>query len=182
MAVVKSRRGESPVQFLETARELEVYTLTQCARFPKAFMFLITQELAQLARGVLNDIKSANSIFPANAAEVQMRLDFWTAANCKLQCLVSQLDIARQLITHTAKNKPIHETVWRTWAELIARASVVRMRRKLKTFREWVRAGKMTPFDAYASFQSWASGLMHANAYTSLNAMRRLFDGLFAGV
>lgn len=121
MAVVKSRRGESPVQFLETARELEAYTLAQCARFPKAFMFLITQELAQLARGVLNDIKSANSIFPANAAEVQMRLDFWTAANCKLQCLVSQLDIARQLITHTAKNKPIHETVWRTWAELIAR-------------------------------------------------------------
>ena len=63
----------------------------------------------------------------------------------------------------------------------IARASVVRMRRKLKTFRVWVRAGKMTPFDAFASFQSWASGLMHANAYTSLNAMRRLFDGLFAG-
>ena len=62
-----------------------------------------------------------------------------------------------------------------------ARASVVRMRRKLKTFREWVRVGKMTPFDAFASFQSWASGLRHANAYTSLNAMRRLFDGLFAG-
>ena len=81
MAVVKSRRGESPVQFLETARELEVYTLAQCARFPKSFMFLITQELAQLARGVLNDIKSANSIFPANAAEAQMRLDFWTAAS-----------------------------------------------------------------------------------------------------
>ena len=35
MSVLKSKRGESAVQFLETARELEIYTIKQCAKFPK---------------------------------------------------------------------------------------------------------------------------------------------------
>lgn len=73
MSVLKSKRGESAMQFLETARELEVYTIRQCARFPKRFMFLITKDIVTLSKAVYNNVKAANSVYPTNAAEVQVR-------------------------------------------------------------------------------------------------------------
>lgn len=73
MSVLKSKRGESTMQFIETARELEVYTIKQCAKFPKRFMFLITKDLIDLAKSVYNNTKSANSIYPTNINELQMR-------------------------------------------------------------------------------------------------------------
>lgn len=50
MSVLKSQRGESTVQFLDTARELEIYTIKTCAKFPKRYMFLITKTLSRLRR------------------------------------------------------------------------------------------------------------------------------------
>lgn len=112
MSVLKSKRGESAMQFLETARELEVYTIRQCARFPKRFMFLITKDIVALS-------KAANSVYPTNAAEVQVRRNYLIAANCELQCLISQLDIAREFVRSTADNKPIQSGVWQKWVDLI---------------------------------------------------------------
>ncbi len=119
MSVPKSKRGESVVQFLETARELEIYTIKECARFPKRYMFLITKDIVSLSTKVYNDVKAANSIYPTNAAEVQLRKNYIIQANCALQCLLSQLDIAREFIRTTDKNKPITSTVWEGWVNLI---------------------------------------------------------------
>ena len=112
MSVLKSKRGESAMQFLETARELEVYTIRQCARFPKRFMFLITKDIVALSKAVYNNVKAANSVYPTNAAEVQVRRNYLIAANCELQCLISQLDIAREFVRSTADNKSIQSGVW----------------------------------------------------------------------
>lgn len=119
MSVLKSRRSESTMQFLETARELEIYTIKQCAKFPKRFMFLITKDLVALAKAVYNNAKAANSVYPTNAHEVQMRRDYIITANCDLQCLISQLDIAREFVKETDGNKPLKSTIWQTWADLI---------------------------------------------------------------
>ena len=108
------------MQFLETARELEVYTIRQCARFPKRFMFLITKDIVALSKAVYNNVKAANSVYPTNAAEVQIRRNYLIAANCELQCLISQLDIARDFVRSTADNKPIQSGVWQKWIDLIA--------------------------------------------------------------
>lgn len=62
MSVLKSKRGESAMQFLETARELEVYTIRQCARFPKRFMFLITKDIVALSKAVYNNVKAAQRL------------------------------------------------------------------------------------------------------------------------
>ena len=107
------------MQFLETARELEIYTIKQCAKFPKRFMFLITKDLVALAKAVYNNAKAANSVYPTNAHEVQMRRDYIITANCDLQCLISQLDIAREFVKETDGNKPLKSTIWQTWADLI---------------------------------------------------------------
>lgn len=119
MSVPKSKRSESVVQFLETARELEIYTIKECARFPKRYMFLITKDVVDLSKKVYNDVKAANSIYPTNAAEVQLRKNYIIQANCALQCLLSQLDIAREFIRSTDANKPIKSTVWEGWVNLI---------------------------------------------------------------
>lgn len=119
MSVIKSKRGESVIQFLETARELEIYTIKQCAKFPKRFMFLITKDIIDLAKSIFNNVKSANSVYPTNAAELQMRTNFIIKANCALQCLISQLDIAREFIKHTDNDKSIKSKTWQTWADLI---------------------------------------------------------------
>ena len=50
------------MQFLETARELEVYAIRQCARFQKRFMFLITKDIVALSKAVYNNVKAANSV------------------------------------------------------------------------------------------------------------------------
>ena len=120
MSVLKSKRGESTMQFLDTARELEVYTMRQCVRFPKRFMFIITAELVELSRRVYNGVKAANSVYPTNAQEAQIRINHLIDAYCALQCLSSQLDIASEFVMHTEKNKAIKESVWQGWISLIA--------------------------------------------------------------
>ena len=73
MSVLKLKRGESAMQFIETARELEIYTIKQYARFSKRFMFLIMKDIVALAKAVYNNVKAANSVYPVNVAEVQLR-------------------------------------------------------------------------------------------------------------
>lgn len=119
MSVLKSKRGESEVQFLDTARELEIYTIKQCACFPKRFMFFITKELVDLATRVYNNAKAANSIYVTTADDARLRRECIVKANCALQCLISQLDIAREFIRATDDNAPIKSKVWQTWIDLV---------------------------------------------------------------
>lgn len=114
MSVLKSKRGESQVQFLETARQLEVYTLKQCVKFPKRYTFLITTEIVRLAQSVFNNVKAANSIFPAGEQEIKMRAEHLIRANCDLQCLISQLDVAKEMF-----GAEIKASVWCAWMDLI---------------------------------------------------------------
>ena len=82
-------------------------------------MFLITKDIVAFAKAVYNNVKAANSVYPTNAAEVQLRKNYLIAANCELQCLISQLDIAREFVRNTDDNKPINSKVWQTWLDLI---------------------------------------------------------------
>ena len=112
MAVLKSKRGQSNMQFLENAYELEVYTIAMCRKFPKGLMFLITAEICRLAGSCHNNVKAANSVFPNNAHEAQMRRDYLTKANCDLQCLLSKLDIAKGL-------HPIETRQLERWVQMV---------------------------------------------------------------
>ena len=82
MSVLKSQRGESTVQFLGTARELEIYTIKTCAKFPKRYMFLITKDIVALASAVYNNAKAANSIYVTTADDARLRREYVTKANC----------------------------------------------------------------------------------------------------
>ena len=114
MSVLKSKRGESVLQFIDTALQLETYTLKQCVKFPKRYTFFITTELVRLSQSIFNNVKSANSIFPSGEYEVKLRAEYLTKANCDLQCLISQLGVAKELFGSEVKS-----SVWCTWMDLI---------------------------------------------------------------
>ena len=59
------------------------------------------------------------------------------------------------------------------------RASITRMRRKLKAYVPLLERGIMTPADVYASWQSWRSYALQFNAYRTINTLGRLYNDLF---
>lgn len=114
MSVLKSKRGESPVQYLDTARKLEVYTLRQLKKLPKRYTFLLSTHLASLSLDVYDNAKRANSIFPKDAETVALRRKHLIEANGALQCLISQLDVVKELA-----GSAIEDNCWVYWNTLI---------------------------------------------------------------
>lgn len=97
MSVPKGKRGESDVEFLRTARELQLYTIKKCVGFPKRYTFYVSQPIAECATRTHEYLKCANSIYPMNQHEAQLRIDYELHANAELNSLVSQLEAAAEL-------------------------------------------------------------------------------------
>ena len=69
MSVPPGNRGKSAMQFLETADNIERRTIQLCRRWPKSYMFLITQRTVDLASEIYEHAQKANAIIPQNEAE-----------------------------------------------------------------------------------------------------------------
>ena len=120
MSVYKSKRGESAAQFVETARQLEAYTLTQCLKIPKRYTFFLSTEIMRLASDVYNNVKSANSIFPGNKHDAQMRRDKLTEANNALQCLAGKLGLLGDVLRKNPSQFKGLDRALETWGNFIA--------------------------------------------------------------
>lgn len=113
MSVPKQKRKQSGIQFLDTAYDLEVHTLRCCMKLPKRMTFFLSTELAHLAAQVHNNCKAANSVFPTNAHEAQLRRDYLTRANASLQALIGKVSLLQEFgggLSDGALNK---------WADLM---------------------------------------------------------------
>ena len=76
MSVVRSKREESNMEYIHTARELQIYTIRKCAGFPKRYTFYVNQPIADHANKIYRCVVMANSVYPTNAHEVQIRRDY----------------------------------------------------------------------------------------------------------
>ena len=112
MSVLKSKRNESDLQFLDTAMKLNIFSIQQCVKFPKRYTFYISHEIAETSSEILKNVKCANSIYPTNAHEAQMRRDHFISAYAYTQSLISQINVASELF-------PISGGVMTQWMELI---------------------------------------------------------------
>ena len=119
MSVYKALRGDSPVQFVETARKLAVFTRKNCLKMPKRYTFYGAQELSALADAVYNEVKMANSIFPGNQADAQLRRNHLTEANAALQALVGQLGIMADLLKQNPEKLTWLDNALEEWAIMI---------------------------------------------------------------
>ena len=103
MSVPKPQRSVSDMEFLRTARELQIFTIHKCKNFPKRYSFYISIPLANASTRVYENVKRGNSIYPSiengrfNAHEVQMRRDFFLQANAELYSMVSQIEVAEEM-------------------------------------------------------------------------------------
>ena len=85
------------MEFLATARKLQIYTIQKCVNFPKRYTFYVSQPLANAATRVYEYVKCANSIYPLNQHEAQLRRDCFIKANAELNSIASQLVVAQEL-------------------------------------------------------------------------------------
>lgn len=102
MSVYKSKRGESSVQFIETARQLEAHTFACCMKAPKRYERFLTGRIMELSSEVHDRVRAANNIWPTNRHEAQLRRDELTRANIALQ----NLDPKLQLLYEAARQNP----------------------------------------------------------------------------
>lgn len=201
MAVLKSQRGESPVQYLETAYNLEVYTIRQALKLPKRYTFFIATELVRLASGCHSHVKAANSIYPTNAHEAQLRRDELIAANNDLQNLLSLrrcLGAIREkcralgIVLNEKKTQIIkltrgisflkHRFFFTGTGKLILKPhkkTVYRMERKLRAFARWVEGGRMELADVITSLASWRGHMGRSCSRSLVARVERLFYTLF---
>lgn len=90
----------------------------------------------------------------------------------------------KTLITKASKGIKLLQIYYRVTrtghlVRTLARAGVVRMRRKLKAFRKLVDRGLMRLDDVFASFAAWFGNSRHADAYRQRKRMLTLYDELF---
>ena len=97
MATRKEDRKPSTVQFLATARDLEIETIRRCEKIPTRYTLTLANKLIQLSIDGYVNLKSANSVFPKRQCQVRERLSYIDAAWCNYQSLISQIDIVKGL-------------------------------------------------------------------------------------
>ena len=59
---------------------------------PRRYTYLILKPVIKLAGKVMDNAKMANSVFPTNAHEAQMRRDYWIKARANLQALSTRVN------------------------------------------------------------------------------------------
>lgn len=112
MSVLKSQRTTSTMEFLATARKLQIYSIQKCVNFPKRYTFYVSQPIANSATRIYEYVKCANSIYPLNQHEAQLRRDYFIKANAELNSLTSQLEVAQELFG-------IEMKVLQKWADMV---------------------------------------------------------------
>lgn len=119
MSVYKSKRSESSMQFVDTAKKLEAFTLSCCMKAPKRYTFFLTSRIMQLASDVHEHAAAANNIWPTNRHEAQLRRDELMRANNALQNLSPKLQLLYDSILQNPEGYGwIHKAMQR-WGDLI---------------------------------------------------------------
>lgn len=113
MSVIKSKRGVSGVQFLDTAKDLDLFTMRTCVKYiPKRYTFYLAKPIIDIASNIHSCVKRGNSIFPATTRDVAMRREQFVLAQAELQNLISKINIAYEMF-------PIADNVMLRWLDLI---------------------------------------------------------------
>lgn len=107
MSVPKSRRGESPAEYINLAREIYVFTYNRVRILPKSYTFYFSLPLYNAAREAYRLIKTANLIFIDGKApeeirrrNIQRRKELYEDAQGYYNSMLDILDLAYMNVTH----------------------------------------------------------------------------------
>lgn len=176
MSVYKSKRGESSVQFIETARQLEAHTFACCMKAPKRYERFLTGRIMELSSEVHDRVRAANNIWPTNRHEAQLRRDELMRANNALQNLSPKLQLLYDSILQNPEGYGwIHKAMQR-WGDLICEeAKLIAAVKKndgsgTKTFRN-EEHGSSSEFVALAAARTTGGSALRMAATPRISAM-----------
>ena len=174
MSVYKSKRGESSVQFIETARQLEAHTFACCMKAPKRYERFLTGRIMELSSEVHDRVRAANNIWPTNRHEAQLRRDELMRANNALQNLSPKLQLLYDSILQNPEGYGwIHKAMQR-WGDLICEEAkliaAVKKNDRQRYYRKHGTDGWALVFD----FSDYFNSAPHAPIYAE--SERRIRD------
>lgn len=160
MSVPKSRRGESPAEYINLAREIYVFTYNRVRILPKSYTFYFSLPLYNAAREAYRMIKTANLIYVDEKApeeirrrNIQRRKEYYETAQGYYNSMLDVLDLAYMTVNHE----------------------------KIPLFRRWVDSGRMTAEDVETSLVSWRGHMKRFHSYHMEQSVERLYRELFKG-
>lgn len=120
MSVYVSKRKESSVQFLETAKKISAHTLTYCLKSPKRLTFFLTKDICALARKVYYEANTANNIIPRNKIEFQNRRNHFQLALSACQNMeIPLVELKARLELNPQEYKGWKPYAFQEWGRLI---------------------------------------------------------------
>lgn len=96
LSVLASKRGQSNIEFLIQLRDLQVYLMDLQEKSPKKFRYLYSHFLIDIAQNAYSNAKCGNSIYMSKDSaqeDYRMRRRFMLNAYCKIQALISQIEV-----------------------------------------------------------------------------------------
>ena len=99
MSVYKSKRGLSAIQYVENARQLQIFTIKNCVKFPKRYTYIVVQKIAELAEDIDTHVRIAESIVPTNLREAQNKRDEHNYAFGLLNSLDDKLQLMYDIVS-----------------------------------------------------------------------------------
>ena len=113
LSVLSRLRNESSVDYLHTARQLQIRTIKEAVKFPKRYTFYISQPLVSCSVRLYDDVVKANSIYPGNPDDARLRRGYLIKARAEAYTLTSQMELAFELFG-------MDYSAMQEWAGLVA--------------------------------------------------------------
>ncbi len=122
MSVPKSRRGESPAEYINLAREIYVFTYKRVRLLPKTYTFYFSLPLFNAAREAYRLVKTANLIYidskqdgPIAERNKQRRRELYENAQGYYNSMLDTLDLAFTEVNH----EKLPQSVLKEWVGMI---------------------------------------------------------------
>lgn len=181
MSVPKSRRGESPAEYINLAREIYVFTYNRVRLLTKTYTFYFSLPLYNAAREAYRLVKTANLIYidskqdgPIAERNKQRRRELYENAQGYYNSIV-KLSRGFTFLKVRFRYGPQGKVIRR-----VSYQSVKHMRDKLKIFRRWVDSGRMGREDVKTSLTSWRGHMRRFNSYFLVQTVEKQYRELFA--
>lgn len=94
MSVYKSARRDSQALFISAVRNLRVTTVRLCAKFPKSYRWIATNNMMTLAASAYSDCIRGNTIFLHNKLSTEdfnMRCWYFRSAETSVNALLAEI-------------------------------------------------------------------------------------------
>ena len=92
MSVPKSERSPSGYEAVHVPEVLYDKVIHVCSKMPKRYTYLILKDTVEIAGKIMDYTAAANSVFPTNQHEAQLRRDYWIKARALNQALSRRIN------------------------------------------------------------------------------------------